>query len=106
MLRLGIYLIAAFKLILLGKWYPPAHVRDVSASAYWELSERVGDIQEHLMDTMRQVEATRKKVYRDETRKDEETPVPLVTPKETAEASWTGLASLGPGDQVPPGILF
>ncbi len=100
MLRLLIYLFAILKLLGVGKWYPPAHVRDVSTGEFLELVEVVKDVCSRLDVAERQVEATRKKVYRDES-KVIPAEVPLVE-KEPAEES---IGALRAGDEVPPGMM-
>ena len=66
MLRVFAYLFAVLKLLSLGRWYPPAHVRDVSANDYAEFKDFVVELVQRIYDVEKQVEATRKKVYRDE----------------------------------------
>jgi len=64
MLRLLILLVSFVKLVLVGKWYPPAHVRDVSARSFLEVVEAVKLIDARLRACERQTESTRQKVYR------------------------------------------
>ena len=103
MLRLITYLIAFLKLLLMGKWYPPAHVRDVSAADFVDLLENVSDLRMWLEACQRQTEATRKKVYREEAKiSDEELDKLIPKPEPSPKGAPGGLVS---GDFVPEGLF-
>jgi hypothetical protein len=103
MLRLITYLIALLKLISLGRWYPPGHVRDVSAEDFGNMLEVVNELTDKITAVERQAEATRKKVYRDEVEvKGEE---PVIVSKDGGKQEVSTLAGLQAGDEVPPGLL-
>jgi hypothetical protein len=103
MLRLITYLAVIIKLLLLGRWYPPAHVRDVSTIQYQELADLVADMESRLREAERQIEATRKKVYREEVKiRDNHEAEAILTQKPEPEQR---LAMLQAGDDVPDGLL-
>lgn len=104
MFRLIVLFIAFLKLLVLGKWYPPAHVRDVSATEFANLADLVEQIKAHLVETSRQSEATRKKVYREEVKGngDEKVELPPAAPVVPREDPFAGLQS---GDEVPTSLL-
>lgn len=102
MLRLLIYFASFLKLLILGKWYPPGHVRDVSAVDFEALVEAVQETQARLRTTELQVEATRKKVYRDDGKKEAEEVIPVVASRPTLEQKFS---SLSDGAEVPPDFL-
>lgn len=105
MLRLIVLLFAVGKLLLLGKWYPPASVRDVSTGDFYELREYCEEIETRLHECERQTEATRKKVYREEVKaEDEKVPQGIVPPAEPL-ARENAVPRLGAGDEVPAGYL-
>lgn len=113
MLRLITYLFAVLKLVLLGRWYPPAHVRDVSAGDFTLLTDLVQEDHRLIEQLARQAEAIRKKIYRDEVADKEQDQVkevlkqpPAPSPDGRAPAlAPAGLANLHAGDEVPAGFL-
>ena len=106
MLRFIVYLVSVLKLLALGRWYPPAHVRDVSSADFEMLKEVVLDHAERLRAAEKQVESTRMQVYRTRTIKaDEEEGKALIKPAVAAKSAADLLASLQSGDEVPTGIL-
>lgn len=106
MLRFIVYFASILKLLVLGRWYPPAHVRDVSSEDYRALSDFVTEIEDRLGQVERQAEATRKKVYRDEVKAEPVSGAESVGPGvQTAPTPQDFLSGLEAGDQVPDGIL-
>jgi len=106
MLRLLTYLVTFLKLLVLGKWYPPAHVKDVSAADYEDWCAAVNDMAERLVIAERAIEATQRKVYRDEKSKEGKEVIPQVTVPPAQETAPAGiLAALEAGDRVPDGLL-
>jgi len=99
MLKLVVYLVSILKLIALGRWIQPGHVRDVSAADFNILVESVNNLAGNLDEVARQTEATRKKVYRDEVKSDGDRFIPAPAIKESV------LPNLQAGDEVPPGIF-
>jgi len=112
MIRLVVLLISFLKLLLYGRWYPPAHVQDVSSRQFADLCQSVGNIEARLYEVEKVAESTRKKVYRDDVKgKVEEEiqtvvgnaspigkPVDVVVPV----AADNRLAKLQAGDVVVP----
>lgn len=106
MLKLIVYLMSVLKLLAVGKWYPPASVRDVSTHEFMDLKVAVIEFNERLGLCERQTEATRKKVYREETRTGAEEVAKNVIPEIKPELSMRDLiGNLQAGDQVPEGVL-
>jgi len=105
MLRVFTYLVALLKLLLIGKWYPPAHVRDVSAQEFADWQNCVSALYGRLEVIERTVEATRKKVYREEVKTKEGEEAVIVAPSPAAQEAPapSTLAGLQAGDEVPPG---
>lgn len=108
MLRLIVFLVAFLKLLALGKWYPPAYVRDVSVREFEELKAIIVDLAKGLNEVEHQAEATRQKVYRTDTKTIREDDgggeMPPVETK-TRGGITEVLASLSSGDEVPPGLM-
>ena len=114
MLRFIVYLVSVFKLLGLGKWYPPAHVRDVSIADFRDLVEAVDahatlleGLAGQLDELARLAEATRKKIYREEVKQREaggDSPAP---PGGAAvrQSREQALSTMKAGDEVPPGLL-
>jgi hypothetical protein len=110
MLRAVTYIIALLKLLGIGRWYPPAHVRDVSQAAFLELVLAVQEMGKRLEACERQTEATRKKVYRDEEKATSEAEIKELVgekpPTSHPEPQTVGaLGFLHAGDEVPEGFL-
>ncbi len=106
MLRVFTYLVALFKLLCIGKWYPPAHVCDVSSADFITWQNFLIDLNGRLEVIERAVEAMRKKVYRDEVKTKEGEGAVIVAPSPAAQEAPapSTLAGLQAGDEVPAGI--
>jgi len=113
MLRVFAYLFAALKLLLLGRWYPPAHVRDVSASDYAEFKDFVVELTQRVYEVEKQANATHRKVYRDSTSEGQDAGIKELVgatkapapPNSKPDNTGDFLARLGAGDEVPEGFL-
>ena len=107
MLRVIVYLIAVLKLLWAGKWYPPAHVLDVSAADYAYLEECVAEFSRRLYELEKQAEATRKKVYREEAKESDEIEVNKILQKAEPQPAIPeqALGGMQAGDEVPVGVL-
>jgi len=106
MLRLFVYFASFLKLLMLGRWYPPAHVRDVPAQDFLDLKEAMIEFSERLGAAERQTESTRKKVYRDDGKEAAVNEVEAVMkPKIPMPSPANPLSGLEAGDQVPEGLL-
>ena len=106
MLRFIVYLLSIGRLLLVGKWYPPAYVRDVSQADFSALVALVKEKSEMLELVARQTEATRKKVYREDVKAGaQEEAVSAAVFKENSPPSADALSQMVAGDEVPAGLL-
>jgi len=101
MLRFLTYFLSFLKLLWIGKWYPPAYVQDVSVAVMRELIDTVNNHDQRLRVIETALEATRKKVYRDEKKSEAEEVLVSSNHQPTPQ---NFLASLRDGDEVPIGI--